>query len=399
MQEISLSKAKKLALNAQGIYHQREFGNGAEGCLAIIEHLGYIQIDTISVIERAHNHTLWNRHLAYSPSQLAELHRNSEVFEYWSHAAAYLPMKDFRYSLPRKHAIASGQRHWYDRDVKLNRQILDRIKLDGPVRARDFENSSPRSQAEWGAWKPAKRALEQLFMEGELMIVGREGFQKVYDLTERVLPSGVDSSMPTDDEHLDHLIFSYLRANALGTPAQMAYLLKGLKPGVKLRCQQLLEDGRLQQLRTNQHDYYAIANVEAVLEQRSSRSRMMFLSPFDNVIIQRERARNLFSFDYQIECYVPAKKRKFGYFCLPILLGQNIVGRLDAKVDRKSKVLAINSLFIENANLDAFLRAWDTAISEFAQFNGADRIRLDYLEVDGLMGSPRLKAKLNRCMK
>ena len=166
----------------------KQTGSAAAATLSAIEHLGYIQIDTISAIERAHHHTLWNRNPRYKPSHLDQLLADKKVFEYWSHAASYLPMRDYRYSLPRKQAIKNGeQNHWYERDERLMKSILQRIDSEGPLMARDFENKGKKS-GEWSS-KPAKRALENLFMQGDLMVpYHRVNFQKVYHLTERVLP-------------------------------------------------------------------------------------------------------------------------------------------------------------------------------------------------------------------
>ena len=155
-----------------------------------LKHLGYIQIDTISVVQRAHHHTLWNRNPRYKASQLDQLLADKQVFEYWSHAAAYLPFRDYRFSLPRKYAFASGdQNHWYKRDEQMLKWVLKRIATEGPLMAKDFEHTGKRIDP-WRT-KPAKRALEYLFMQGDLMVPYRINFHKVYDLTERVLPESI----------------------------------------------------------------------------------------------------------------------------------------------------------------------------------------------------------------
>ena len=193
-----LQRLRRLALGARGLLHKRPFGQGLPAARRAIAHLGYVQIDTISVVERAHHHVLQARVPGYQPKMLDQLLHKREVFEYWSHAAAFLPMEDFRYSLPYKHAIKSGQQHWFKSpDQKLMQNLLDRIRVDGPLRSRDLE--SPRKKGVgWWDWKPAKKALEQLYMQGDLMVSDREGFQKAYDLTERVLPAEVDASMPNE---------------------------------------------------------------------------------------------------------------------------------------------------------------------------------------------------------
>ncbi|HPR08023.1 MAG TPA: crosslink repair DNA glycosylase YcaQ family protein, partial [Denitromonas sp.] len=196
-ESLSLEHAQKLVLLSQRLPPGKPVGSPVAATLAAIEHLGYVQIDTISAVQRAHHHTLWNRNPRYGAAHLDQLVADKQVFEYWSHAAAYLPMRDYRFSLPRKHAIASGaQRHWYAPDAPLMQAVLKRITDEGPLMAKDFEHSG-RKLGEWQT-KPAKRALEYLFMMGELMLPRRVSFQKVYDLTERVLPAGIDTFSASD---------------------------------------------------------------------------------------------------------------------------------------------------------------------------------------------------------
>ena len=375
LQTMSLKDARKLVLISQGIHREKDHGKGMLAGHNAIEKLGYIQIDTISVIERAHHHTLWNRVNSYDASLLGELVEAKHIFEYWSHAAAFLPMRDFRYSLPRKNAIASGELHWYNKDNKATKHVLDRIRLDGPLQSKDFKQATI-SREGWGDWKPAKRALEQLFMEGELMIAKRQGFQKVYDLTERVLPDQVDTSTPSAREYHQHLIDNYLRSNGVGTPAQIAYLRKGLKPAIEKLCEELLEDGHLERVAINRQSYFLLAGQNQLLKTSLSRSRVKILSPFDNLLIQRKRTKALFNFDYLIECYVPAAKRQYGYFCLPLLWGQEFAGRMDAKINRKTGVLDIYNLYLETDKPDLFMQAFLPSLESFLQFNGGSDYRI-----------------------
>lgn len=371
--EFSSRQARKVALLSQGIHRQNDLGRGKQATLRAIEKIGYVQIDTISVVERAHHHTLWNRVNNYQSSHLDQLQKEKKLFEYWSHAAAYLPMRDYRFSLPRKQAIAGGEKHWYDKDPKLCKLVLERIQQEGPLQSRDFEHQR-KGKNEWWDWKPAKRMLEQLFMEGELMIVRRDGFQKVYDLTERVLPDTVDVSMPGNEEYCDYLIYSFLRANGIGTPLEMAYLRKGMKAVLEQRCDQLLEDGQLVQIKVKQQRYFALPEITSLLNRSLSRSKVKILSPFDNLLIQRKRTSKLFKFDYQIECYVPAVKRRYGYFCLPLLWGQQFAGQMDAKIDRKTGVLKILSLHLQTKHEAKFRQALQPSLEEFLHFNAGSKI-------------------------
>ena len=369
------AKLRRIALHQQGLLKTEAFGRGKRATLRAIEQLGYVQIDTISVVERAHHHVLWSRVSNYQPKFLDQLISQREVFEYWFHAAAWLPMRDYRYALPRMSKM-NGERDCFEQvDQKLTDAILRRIETEGPLRARDFADTR-ETKSGWWDWKPAKQALEQLFMQGELMVSGREGFQKLYDLKERVLPEGIDCSMPSMGEFAAHLIDTALRAHGFATLASMTYLRKGklLRDTVRQQLQHRLETNQLTlvNLRNNNEVYID----PELLESRAPHScaQVRILSPFDNAVIQRRRGRDFFGFDYQIECYVPEPLRKFGYFCLPILYRDNFVGRIDCKAHRSDKSLEIKSVHIEQKVDTDFIDLLGPALQSFAEFNHCGRI-------------------------
>lgn len=375
-ESLSAQEARKLVLLSQRMPPAKCVGRAKAATLSAIEHLGYIQIDTISVIQRAHHHTLWNRNPRYQPRHLEELVADGRVFEYWSHAASYLPMRDFRFSLVRKRAIGRGeQEHWYDRNPRLEKQVLRRIRDEGPLMARDFIGK--RIGGEWKA-KPAKRALENLFMCGELMSAGRVSFQKVYDLTERVLPEDTDTTEPSPEEYARFLITRYLRANGLGQPSEVAYLLPGMKPLIGTVMQDMVASGELIPVRVGGSEFHALPASLELLKKPLSRSKLKILSPFDNLVIQRKRLQTLFGFDYQIECYLPAAKRRYGYFTLPILWNGRLAARMDCKVERKESLLHIHHLALEPwlHQTGAFLDALCKEVKSFLRFNGCERLRL-----------------------
>ena len=370
-----IAKLRRIALDQQGLLKTEYFGRGKRATLRAIEQLGYVQIDTISVVERAHHHVLWSRVSNYQPKFLDQLVKQREIFEYWFHAAAWLPMKDYRFALPRMTKM-NGERDWFEiSGRKLTKGILKRIEIEGPLRARDFADTRQANNG-WWDWKPAKQALEQLFMRGELMVSGREGFQKVYDLSERVLPDWIDSSMPSMDEYASHLIDTTLRAHGFATLSSMTYLRKGkqLRDAVKQQLQQRLE--------TNQLTTLDLSNINTLyidpelLETRAPRSsaQVRILSPFDNAVIQRQRGREIFAFDYQIECYVPGPLRKFGYFCLPVMYRNRLVGRIDCKAHRAKHSLAIKSVYIEQKVDADFIDLFCQALRSFAAFNNCTQI-------------------------
>ena len=374
---ISKTQARKLVLLSQQIPTSKSNGTALNKTLSAIEHLGYIQIDTISVIQRAHHHTLWNRNPKYQPDHIDQLLADKKIFEYWSHAAAYLPMCDYRYSLVRKHELAKGiQKHWFDRDESIMSEILRRIEREGPLMARDFEKTNSNKSG-WGS-HPIKRALISLFMQGDLMISSRKDFHKVYDLTERVLPAGTDTSLPSDKEYARFLISQFLKANGLALPPEITYLLKNIKPIVVLTLNEMLENGELMKLNVGKTSYYAMADSLELLKKPLSRSKVKILSPFDNLLIQRKRMQALFDFDYQLECYVPAAKRQYGYFSLPVLWDGKLLARMDCKAERKEDLFHILNIVLEDGlkKYEAFASALAKELSAFMRFNDCKHIKI-----------------------
>ena len=378
------SQFRKKALLSQGLLQKDAFGRGKNAVLRAIQHLGYIQIDTISVVERAHHHVLWSRVSNYQPVHLSSLIIEKQVFEYWFHAAAYLPMNEFRFALPRMHAIKSGKKHWFaNTDPKLMRQILQRIKTEGPLMARDFEDP-PRGANGWWEWKPAKQALEQLFIQGDLMVVERQGFQKKYDLMERALPPQIDTKCPTLEEQARYFVDVTLRAHGFAALKSYTYLRKGaeLRKVVKEVLEQDVTEKRL--LKSALPCGTTVYCDLQMTSRKQINDRVVLLSPFDNMVIQRERCRRIFGFDYQIECYVPKAKRQFGYFCLPVLYKDRLIGRVDCKADRQTFVLHVVALYLEERLSECVLRKLADALYEFMQFNQCGRIMVKKVNPSGV---------------
>ncbi|MDC0068474.1 winged helix DNA-binding domain-containing protein [Gammaproteobacteria bacterium] len=349
--EITQSDARKLFLKQQGLLRTDEFGRGKNGTNKAIQRLSYVQIDTISVINRAHEHILYNRVSNYNPTHLEKLVREREVFEYWSHAAAFLPFKDFRYCLP----VMNGFRNTRHCDEKLKTEVLARIRAEGPLQSRDFEDTSARKRGGWWEWKPAKRVLEHLFFSGELMVTRREGFQKIFDLTENVIPSSANTSEPTLEEWTRFIVLGMVHALGIATEYDVGYakpiisrLSKiSLRDPLRATLSGLVAEGELLEVNVQGRTCYTTGKLLGLLPVRSNRQSVRLLSPFDNLVINRRRTRELFGFDYLLECYVPAAKRKYGYFSLPLLYGDSLVGRLDAKAHRKHHQLQVNNLVLE----------------------------------------------------
>ncbi len=375
-----LTRLRRLALSAQGLLQAQPYGRGLAGARKAINHLGYVQIDTISVVERAHHHVLHSRVPGFKPDMVNKMLLNSDIFEYWSHAATFLPMADFRFSLPYKHAIKGGQTHWYKKtDKKLMGELLARIKSDGPLRSRDLEDSTEK-RGGWWDLKPAKKALEQLYMQGDLMVSDRAGFQKSYDLTERVLPSHVNSNMPTMEEFAAHLLDQQLRCHGLVSLKGLTYLRRNeqLRKAVKEVVNERLAQGSLEQVQLSSGEVYLLPAGAFQQPLPRASNRLLILSPFDNSVIQRERLKALFQFDYQIECYVPAPKRQFGYFSLPLVYRGEFIGRMDCKAHRKDSHLEIKSLHLEPHNFDEdlIIAAFVGAVTQFSHFQNCDAVSL-----------------------
>ena len=384
--ELTQKQASRLSLVCQGLHKRHAFGQGVTGANHAIKHLSYIQIDSISVIQRAHHHCLWSRVKNYQPDFISQLVAQKQIFEYWSHAAAYLPMQDYRFSLPKKLAIAAGEKHWRDKNPIAEKRVLQRVRQEGPLRAKDFEHDRTIKGTGWWDWKPDKIALEQLFIEGELMVVERKGFQKVYDLTERVLPADIDTTVPSSYELERHLISRYIAAHGFATAQQISYLRKGMKSHISRTCQEMLENNELQQVSVGEQTYYALPNTTDLLKQPVNRKQVNILSPFDNAVIQRKRLSEVFGFDYQIECYVPPTKRQYGYFSLPLLWGAEFVGRMDAKIDRKTQIFHIQNLHLETAKVDEFIGELKPTLKAFMQFNNGNVIKLHKVTSNQLFG-------------
>jgi len=390
-------RLRLITLHHQGLTTVRPFGKGKQAVKRVLEHLGYVQIDTLSVIERAHHHTLWTRIPDYQPDYLRQLVQERSAFEYWFHAASFLPMINYRFVLPQMSAIKRGESPYYANvDAKYMRHVLDRIRFDGPLKARNFE-SSTKTNAKWWNWKPAKRALEKLFMQGDLMITDRAGMEKVYDLTERVLPYGIITSEPSILEFSEYLVNVSVKANGFTTLKQLTHLRPGstLRKAINTILQQKIEQGSLIEVQVD--DIPSIYTTQDILEAKINRpaKNVRLLSPFDNAIIHRDRVRQIFDFDYKLECYTPKGKRKFGYFCLPVLYQDRLVGRVDCKAHRKNGDFELINLYLEckNMDLNSFVPDFIRVILRFAKFNNCQSIRLSNISPKKL--TSRIRSELS----
>ncbi|MCJ7524847.1 MAG: winged helix DNA-binding domain-containing protein [Candidatus Aminicenantes bacterium] len=410
---ISKKTARRMVLHAQLLDGKTRIRKGRAGVAQAVGHLGYVQIDTIAVIERAHHHTLWTRVPGYRPEHLHQAHAvNRSLFEYWGHAASYLPMADYRFYLPMMRSFLDPQNAWYrgwgEKYGSYLEPVMKRIREEGAKAARDFENPGGRRTGPWWDWKPAKAALELLFWRGELMVRERQGFQRLYDLTERVLPTGTDVRMPAPDELGRFIVRRALGALGLANEKEIRdYIRIGDKEIIAGAIREMLESAEIVCLTVKGQKgvVYALPKVlEAVSRLRAVPSRpattgpsrpattgaprVRLLNPFDNLVISRSRLKERFAFDYTLECYVPKEKRRHGYFVLPILFGENIVGRLDPKADRRNRSFIVRHLAIEPgfAGAEGLLPELGRALGELARFNGCEKIILENVQPKKLSG-------------
>jgi len=406
---LSRDQARRIAVRAQRFgpptTAEAERGDAKDAAAQTIDRLGYVQIDTIAVVERAHHHTLWTRSQGYEPQLLHDLQAvDRRVFEYWAHAIAVLPMTDYRFYLRRMERHRTSDRAWLSewrtQHTDTLAHVLERIRREGALTSKDFEPPPGTKRGTWWDWKPAKRALEVLFWQGDLMISERRNFQKLYDLTERVLPPGVDVRRPSSDEMARHHVRRVLGAHGLAQVREIAASLRiATRPEIERAVAELERAGEIVPLRIEGLDEVHYAEP-AILEaaDRPPVDRAVLLSPFDNLIIQRDRVERLFEFSYTLECYLPAAKRKSGYFVFPILWRDRLIGRLDPKADRRSKTLLVRSLLFE-PNFDRFddaLPALADALASFARFNGCRAVAFDRITPTG--HKRRIKTLVRRAL-
>ncbi|GHN02485.1 hypothetical protein WSM22_39740 [Cytophagales bacterium WSM2-2] len=373
---ITQSQARKIILHAAGLSKSGQFGKGIEAVYKLIDHLGFIQIDTNYVVERAHHHSIAARVPDYRPDWIEQLQSDGRIFEFWTFATGYIPMYNFRYSLPVKASFVSRRKPLTGAEVNLMNKILDRVGREGPLMARDFENDRVTKSSGWWDWRPSKLALEYLHLEGKLVTTRKKDFQKIYDLPENVIPGDTDTTMPSMSEYTQHVIIRSLKALGVAYAKEIAWSTRFVKCPFKEELKNLVDAGTICEVKVEGLGVSPLYMLPEYKKKKITLSGEAFvLSPFDILNVFRHRLRNFFDFDYQVECFVPAPKRKYGYFSLPILVGDTFVARMDSKADRKERVLNINNLHFEPGKLSGkAIKKISEAIQAFAKFNQCDAI-------------------------
>lgn len=378
--------SRLLLLEAQGLAGRPTSRAGPDEVFRLIQKMGFVQLDSINVLERAHHLTLWTRLEGYRRDTLKTLHEDRRLlFEHWTHDASLLPAEFLPHWRHRGHLYPERIRRyawWQERlggdPERLIREVREHVEKHGPVASKHLPGEG--SGAWWG-WKPEKAALEYLWRAGDLAVRQRNGFEKVYDLLERVHPEVMDRPVPDRREHVDWAMREGLARLGTGTASEIGDFWGGLTPqesrewartaperGLALRVRLETPGGR-------PREGLAVPDWEARLSGVRLPRRTRLLSPFDPVVRDRKRALRLFGFDYRFEAFVPAPKRVYGYYVLPVLEGDAFVARLDAKVHRKEGRLEVKGLWWEpGVRVTSARQArLDEALERLATFVGARR--------------------------
>jgi uncharacterized protein YcaQ len=371
---ISQTRARRIWLHAQKLDSPAPFGSGPAATPAAVRHLGYVQIDTIHVIERCHHHILFTRIPDYRREHLHQAQSlDKTVFEYWTHALAYLPSEDFRFYVRDMRTYWSRRGVWFtntkDNDV---RRVLTRIRKNGALTIRDIDDDVlvDKDHA-WASRKPSKRALQLAFYKGLVTVSQRAGMLKTYELTARHFGWQRPPAAATTQQVSEHLLDRALRSQGVVSLDSITYLNPSGKPSIK----------RVIDQRVRRKELIPVA-VEGAAEKWQHWSRpetleqpleggdlVHILSPFDPLVNQRKRSMLFFNYEHRFEAYVPKPKRVFGYFACPVLLGEEIVAAIDLKTERgKQKLLIQKWTWVGKGSARAHKKKVEAALGEFERF-------------------------------
>tara|TARA_R110000868_G_scaffold70618_1_gene207311 strand:+ start:6655 stop:7863 length:1209 start_codon:yes stop_codon:yes gene_type:complete len=385
--QIDNTSARALFLDRHALTNRSTHALTEADLHALIHKLGFVQLDSVNAVERAHHMILFSRGAGYRRELLHTLHHDQRnLFEHWTHDASLIPMEFYPHWHHRFAAAKARLKHpnWSSRigddPAKVISRVRTHIRKNGETLARAFED---KGGGGWWGWGPSKTALEHLWRTGELAIVRRDGFEKVYDLSTRVIPDDLREARPTRKQTIDWAAYTALTRLGFATHQELAaffalisiaeakaWAAAALKRGDIIEVSVTGDDG-------SSKPAFAFPGIEAELAAANAPHReVRFLSPFDPAIRDRKRTLRLFGFDYTIEIFVPEKKRKYGYYVLPIMEGDRFIGRADMKAHRGDDRLEVKGLWLEKGiKLDkARKQSLETALAELGQFTGATRI-------------------------
>lgn len=390
---IHAAAARRLFMVAQGLLDDPARRATKASLVKLIRRMGFVQMDSINVVERAHHLTLHTRLDGFKQQQFTlALETDRSLFEHWTHDASAIPVEWFphwklRFRKDKAHIQGNAWWQHHFRGVEGNQvvaQVLERITREGPLKSADFEH--PEKRGPWWGWKPQKAALDFLWRTGALAIVKRVHFHKVYDLTERVLPDQHFAVEPDEETHIHWACAAALERLGVATPKELADFWAVVEVAqARAWCERESAAGRILPVTiTGAEGFkprpaFVAADWETRMHQLpEAPERTRLLCPFDPVLRDRARALRLFGFDYRFEAFVPPAKRAYGYFVLPILEGEKIVGRLDPKFHRDRDLLEIRGLWWEPSvkATRARKRALESALERLAGFIGAAGIQV-----------------------
>lgn len=339
---LSTTQARQIWLRAQRLDTRAPFGEGAQAVAEAIAHLGYVQIDTINVIERCHHHILFSRIPSYRRADLRQAQSvDKSVFEYWTHALSYVPANDFRFFLPAMREHRREGHKWYASVTPADTRKVMRLLRAGPLTIRDIEDDVLTEKEHlWQSRKPSKRALQLAFYTGVATVSERQGMLKTYDLMTRHFGWDKLPKPASAKEITAYLLDRALRSQGAVSLDSICHLDAPSKKAVAGLIASRVRRGELMPVAiegAGKQEHWA---QPAALEAAEVPPDLVhILSPFDPLIIQRKRTNLIFGYNHLFEAYVPKAKRKLGYFALPVLVGDEIVAALDLKTDRQAKKL------------------------------------------------------------
>jgi uncharacterized protein YcaQ len=374
--DLALPDARRIWLRAQRLDTREPFGSGPEATKLAVEHLGYVQIDTINVIERSHHHILFTRIPAYRRADLRHSQSvDKTIFEYWTHALAYVPRRDFRFFVPAMKAHRDDPTRWSAAQSEEGAKLVRRIRREGPLSIRDVDDDVLVDKAHlWASKKPSKGALERAFYDGRLVISERRGMVKTYELAERhfgwkSLPRGA-----TPSQILEYQLDRALRAQGLISAPSVMHPWKTLGPDMSALIDRRVRRKQLREVRIGASPVPHWATPETLdTLPEPAEPLVHILNPFDPIVIQRARLSLFFGYDHIFEAYVTKAKRKYGYFTLPVLVGDKIVALLDLKTDRAAGKLLIQAWhWVGEGKPRAHKKSIEVELTRFQRFQLGD---------------------------
>lgn len=400
---LSLKQARRLALAAQGFTLRRPSGEVQRRHVrALLERLGVVQIDSVNALVRSHYLPLFSRLGAYPQDMLEEAAwsggRHRRLFEYWGHEASLLPLELYPLMRWRMRRAAEG-RGIYQQLARFGREqqpvirrVLEAVREQGALGAGSLSTREERA-GPWWDWSAEKHALEWLFAAGEVTVAGRRGFERLYDLPERVLPSAMLGVAELDEQQAQRqLLLHSARALGVATEKDLRDYFRLEPADSKARLAELVEGGELLPVQVQGWQALAYCLADAVIPRKVSASAL--LSPFDSLVWERARTERLFDFRYRLEIYTPQHKRIYGYYVLPFLFGDALVARVDLRAERAAGQLVVHAVHEEAQGVSE--EGWSALalqLREMASWLGLERVTVHCRRVSGV----RLKLLLGEC--